>query len=82
MPNNKHEIPISAPESRHELRLVNILFDLYRCNSADIVWNGSGSSDTVEFKIDGCRYILKLAKESVQGKSADTMDFRVRVITM
>ena len=71
------------PESdREKPRLINILAELCQCDSAEIEWDGGGSADTITFKAESCRYILKLAKESVQGKSADTMDFRVRVITM
>ena len=72
-----------APEfDREEPRLINILAELCQCNPANIEWDGEGSSDTIMFKTESCRYLLKLAKESIQGKSADTMDFRVRVITM
>lgn len=63
-------------------RLINILAELCQCDPANIEWDGEGSSDTIAFKTESCRYLLKLAKESVQGKSADTMDFRIRVITI
>lgn len=80
MPKTKHK---STPEfDRENLRLINILAELYQCDSAKIEWDGDGSVDTITFKTESCRYLLKLAKESVQGKSADTMDFRVRVIVM
>ena len=73
----------ALPESdRDKPRLINILAELCQCDPANIEWDGEGSSDTIMFKTESCRYFLKLAKESVQGKSADTMDFRVRVITM
>lgn len=76
----------SAPgamlEFDHErLRLINILAELCQCDPAEVEWDGSGSTDTVAFNSDGKRYLLKLAKESVQGQSASVMDFRVRVIT-
>lgn len=67
---------------RDKPRLINILAELCQCDPANIEWDGDGSSDTIMFKTESCRYLLRLAKESVQGKSADTMDFRVRVITM
>lgn len=72
-----------APEfDREKPRLINILAELYQCDPAEIEWDGDGSTDTITFKSENCRYLLKLARESVQGKSADTMDFRVRVIAM
>lgn len=72
-----------TPEFNPEApRLIDILAELCQCNPAEIEWDIEGSVDTVLFKTESCRYLLKLAKESVQGKSADTMDFRVRVITM
>ena len=73
----------ALPESdQGNPRLINILAELCQCDPANIEWDGEGSSDTIMFKTESCRYLLKLAKESVQGKSSDTMDFRVRVITM
>lgn len=65
---------------RDEVRLINILAGLCCCDPAEIEWDGSGSIDTIAFETEGCRYILKMAKESVQGQSASIMDFRVRVM--
>ena len=80
MPKAKHK---SSPEfDKEKPRLINILAELCQCDPANIEWDGEGSCDTIAFKTENCRYLLKLAKESVHGKSADTMDFRVRVITM
>ena len=71
-----------SESDRDNPRLINILAELCQCDPSNIEWDGEGSSDTIMFKTENCRYLLKLAKESIQGKSADTMDFRVRVITM
>lgn len=80
MPKAKHK---SSPKlDKEKTRLINILAELCQCDPANIEWDGEGSCDTIAFKTENCRYLLKLAKESVQGRSADTMDFRVRVITM
>ena len=76
----KHKASLES--DRDKPRLINILAELCQCDPANIEWDGEGSSDTIMFKTKSCCYLLKLAKESVQGKSADTMDFRVRVITM
>lgn len=65
---------------RETPRLINILAELCQCDPAEIEWDGEGSVDTVAFKTDSCRYLLKLARESVQGQSASIMDFRVRVL--
>lgn len=66
--------------SEEKPRLINILAELCQCDPAEIEWDGEGSVDTVAFKTDSCRYLLKLARESVQGQSASIMDFRVRVL--
>lgn len=68
-------------EDRNDSRLINILANLCQCDPANVEWDGSGPVDTVAFVSDGKRYLLKLAKESVQGQSASVMDFRVRVLT-
>lgn len=70
----------AATESKDELRLINILAELCQCDPAKIEWDGDGSIDTVAFKTESCRYLLKLARESVQGQSGSIMDFRVRVL--
>lgn len=67
-------------QDRESPRLINILAELCQCDPAEIEWDGEGSVDTVAFKTDSCRYLLKLARESVQGQSASIMDFRVRVL--
>lgn len=67
-------------QDRETPRLINILAELCQCDPAEIEWDGEGSVDTVAFKTDSCRYLLKLARESVQGQSASIMDFRVRVL--
>ena len=67
---------------REKPRLINILAELCQCDPAEIEWDGDGPVDTIAFKTESCGYLLKLAKESVQGQSADTMDFRVRVTLM
>lgn len=72
----------TAPEfDKDKPRLINILAELCQCDHSTIEWDGEGSVDTVSFKTDACRYTLKLAKESVQGRSGSVMDFRVRLIT-
>lgn len=68
-------------EESESSRLINILANLCQCDPANVEWDGSGPVDTVAFVSDGKRYLLKLAKESVQGQSASVMDFRVRVLT-
>lgn len=70
---------IADPE-QDKPRLINILAELCQCSPAEIEWDGEGSVDTIAFKTESCRYLLKLARESVQGKSASVMDFRVRVV--
>lgn len=67
-------------QDRESPRLINILAELCQCDPEEIEWDGEGSVDTVAFKTDSCRYLLKLARESVQGQSASIMDFRVRVL--
>ena len=77
----KRKVVKPAPEKdREKPRLINILAELCQCDPADIEWDGEGPVDTVAFKAEGCSYLLKLAKESVQGQSASVMDFRVRVM--
>ena len=77
----KRKMVKPPPEKdRDKLRLINVLAELCQCDPADIEWDGEGSVDTVTFKTEGCSYLLKLAKESVQGQSASVMDFRVRVM--
>lgn len=70
-----------APEvSEKKPRLINILAELCQCDPATIEWDGEGSADTIAFHTDSNRYLLKLARESVQGSSTSVMDFRVRVL--
>jgi hypothetical protein len=70
-----------APKvSEEKPRLINILAELCQCDPAAIEWDGEGSSDTIAFNTGSNRYLLKLARESVQGSSASVMDFRVRVL--
>lgn len=67
---------------RESTRLIHLLAGLRQCRPSEIEWNPDGSVDTVAFNSNGQRYLLKLAKESVQGQSASVMDFRVRVIVI
>ena len=66
--------------SEEKPRLINILAELCQCDPAAIEWDGEGSADTIAFNTGSNRYLLKLARESVQGGSASVMDFRVRVL--
>lgn len=66
--------------SEEKPRLINILAELCQCDPAAIEWDGEGSADTIMFNTGSNRYLLKLARESVQGGSASVMDFRVRVL--
>lgn len=66
--------------SEEKPRLINILAELCQCDPAAIEWDGEGSADTIAFNTGSNRYLLKLARESVQGSSASVMDFRVRVL--
>lgn len=61
-------------------RLINILAELCQRDPEAIEWNGEGSADTIAFRTDSNRYLLKLARESVQGSSTSVTDFRVRVL--
>lgn len=76
----RKETPRFKTIEKDKPRLINILAELCQCDPADIEWDGEGSSDTIAFKTDDCRYLLKLARESVYGSSATVMDFRVRVL--
>lgn len=67
-------------EEREDSRLINILASLCQCDPANVEWDGAGPVDIVSFKSDGKSYLLKLSKESVQGQSASTADYRVRVV--
>ena len=63
-------------------RLINILAELCQCNPADIEWDGGGPVDIISFKTATHQYLLKLARESSQGRSVGDADFRVRVVIM
>lgn len=70
----------SRKVSEEKPRLINILAELCQCDPAAIEWDCEGSADTIAFDTGSNRYLLKLARESVQGSSASVMDFRVRVL--
>lgn len=74
---------VSGPPEfvKEKPRLINILAELCQCDPADVLWDGEGAADSIAFNSDGRSYLLKLAKESVQGQCASVMDYRVRVIT-
>ena len=81
MPKAKRRVSKPNPESDPEKpRLINILAELCQCDPAEIEWNGGGPAETITFNAGSNRYLLKLARESVQGGSASVMDFRVRVL--
>lgn len=67
---------------REKPRLINILAELCQCDPSEIEWDGEGSVDTITFKTESCRYLLKLAREPIQGQYASVMDFRVRVMSV
>lgn len=65
-----------------EIRLINILAELCQCDPANILWDGSGSADTVVFNGDDKSYLLKMSRDNVAGTPKNCLDFRVRVMTM
>lgn len=65
---------------KENLRLINILAELCQCDPGDIIWDGSGSADTVVFDTDNVRYLMKMSRDNVSGTPANCVDFRVRVM--
>ena len=81
MSKSKESGGVKLPMLGHkEVRLINILAELCACDPADILWDGSGSADTVVFNSDDASYLLKLSRDNVEGTPSNCLDFRVRVM--
>lgn len=68
-----------------DLRLMDILAQLYVADPKNIKWDDSGSCDTVAFTSSGKekrKFLLKLSRDNLSKTNGNTLDFRVRVIAM
>lgn len=81
MPKSKATGAIKLPTlGQKEVRLINILAELYECDPANIFWDGSGSADTVVFNSSDASYLLKMSRDNIAGTPPGYLDFRVRVM--
>lgn len=68
-----------------DLRLMDILAQFFVADPKSVKWDDSGSCDTITFTSsdkEKRKFLLKLSRDNVCKTNGNSMDFRVRVITL